>query len=220
MIELRHVFLNRDGRDVLRDVDVLFDRGEFVLLLGPTGAGKSSILELIYFEQRPTRGAVFVGEYDSETIRERDIPYLRRRVGVIFQNCRLLPNRTVYENVAFAAQVTGSSRSEVKRRTMFALAAVDLTHRRGERPESLSGGELQRAAIARALVNDPQIILADEPTANLDPESSRQVYQILSEANVRGTSVIMATHDESYPIDSRHRVLRVEGGRLVEGRRP
>ena len=214
MIELQHVRVERQGRPILANVEFEVDRGEFVYLVGPTGAGKSTVLRLILFEERPTRGAVFVGDYDSETIQETDIPHLRRRMGVVFQDFRLLRDRTVFENVAFALEVTGARRSVVKRRTLSLLSAVDLIHKREAYPDSLSGGEQQRVAIARALVNDPMVLLADEPTANLDPETTDQVMQIFAEANARGTSVVMATHDVSLVAQYRRRMLSLVEGRL------
>ncbi len=214
MIELQHVRVERQGRPILVDVEFEVDRGEFVYLVGPTGAGKSTVLRLILFEERPTRGAVFVGDYDSETIQETDIPHLRRRVGVVLQDFKLLRDRTVFENVAFALEVTGARRSVVKRRTLSLLSAVDLIHKREAYPDSLSGGEQQRVAIARALVNDPMVLLADEPTANLDPETTDQVMQIFAEANARGTSVVMATHDVSLVSQYRRRMLSLVEGRL------
>lgn len=215
MIELRHVWVERQGRPILRDVDFSIDRGEFGYLLGPTGAGKSTVLQLILFEERPTRGAVFVGSYDSETIQERDLPFLRRQVGMVFQNFRLLRDRTVYENVAFALEVTGARRSVVKQRTLSLLADVELLHKRAAYPDMLSGGEQQRVAIARALANEPFVLLADEPTANLDLDTTELVMQILAGANARGTAVIMATHDEDLAVRHRRRTLRLVEGRLT-----
>ena len=198
------------------DVDFEIDRGEFAFLVGPTGSGKSTILRLVIFDVRPTHGVVFVGEYDSQGIREADIPHLRRRVGVVFQDFKLLRDRTVYENVALALEVTGAKRSGVKRKTLSILSAVDLVHKRTEYPDTLSGGERQRVAIARALVNDPFVLLADEPTANLDPETTEQVMKIFSEVNARGTAVIMATHDLRLVERYGRRVLRLVDGRVVE----
>ena len=155
-----------------------------------------------------------MGEYDSETIREREISLLRRQIGVVFQDYRLLRDRTVYENVAFAMEVTGARRSEVKRRTLELLSSVDLMHRRGEYPGSLSGGEQQRVAIARALANDPFVLLADEPTANLDPDTTDRVMKVFAGANARGTAVIMATHDVGLVERHRRRTLTLADGCL------
>ncbi len=216
MVEFQHVWVERDGRVLLEDVDFEVDRGEFVYILGATGAGKTTLLRLLMFEERPTRGVVFVGEYDSSTIQDRSIPNVRRRVGMVFQEFRLLRDRTVYENVAFALEVTGFPRREVKQRTLSLLTYVDLLHVRDAHPSSLSGGEQQRVAIARALINEPFILLADEPTANLDRESADRVLSIFSEMNVRGTSVLMATHDLSVVERHPRRAIRLDGGRVVE----
>jgi len=204
----------KQGRTILSDVDFTLGRGEFVYLVGPTGAGKTSVLKLIVFEERPTRGIVYVGNYDSQTLREHDIPELRRKVGVCFQDLRLLHDRTVFENVAFALEVTGARRSEVKRRTLELLALADLVHRRDALPGTLSGGEQQRVALARALVNDPFVLVVDEPTANLDSESTDRVVEMLYSANAQGTSVVMATHDTVLAGRHGRRVLSLEGGRL------
>ena len=216
MIELQHVGFERQGRPILVNVDFELDRGEFAFLVGPTGSGKSTILRMMIFDLRPTRGVVFVGEYDSQSIREPDIPHLRRRVSVVFQDFKLLRDRTVYENVALALEVTGAKRSGVKRKTLSILSAVDLVHKRDGYPDTLSGGERQRVAIARALVNDPFVLLADEPTANLDPETTDQVMKIFAEVNARGTAVIMATHDLQLVQRYGRRTLRLVDGRIRE----
>ena len=215
MIEFQHVWFEREGRVILSDLDFEIDRGEFAYVLGQTGSGKSTLLRLVLFDQRPTQGVVFVGEYDSATIQERQIPYVRRRIGFVFQDYKLLKDRSVFENVAFALYVTGTKRSEVKRRTLALLSQVDLMHKRDERPTSLSGGEQQRVAIARALINEPYVLLADEPTANMDRESTERVMEILNDVNARGTSILMATHDiglvERHPL----RTLTLDQGALV-----
>ena len=214
MIELRHVWVERQGRPILADVDFEVERGEYVYLLGPTGGGKSTVIRLLLFEERPTQGVVFLGDYDSESIQERDIPFLRRRVGAVLQDYRLLRDRTVLENVAFALEVTGARRSAVKHRSLSLLTTVDLIHKRGAYPDALSSGEQQRVAIARALAHDPFVLLADEPTANLDPETTTEVMAILADVNARGTAVIMATHDEALVRRHPRRTLPIVGGRL------
>ncbi len=219
MIEFRHVGFERQGRSILVDLDFQVDRGEFVYLQGPTGAGKTSVLRLMLFEDRPSQGRVFVGDYDSESIREEDLPLLRRRVGMVFQDYRLLRDRTVYENVAFALEVTGTRRTAVKRRSLSLLSTVNLIHKAREYPEALSSGEQQRVAIARALANDPYVLLADEPTANMDPETTEQVMGIFSEVNSRGAVVVMATHDDELIARHPRRVLNLVDGRLqVDGK--
>ena len=217
MITLRQVGVEQQGRRILANVDFEIERGEFAFLLGPTGAGKSTVLQLILFERRPTSGVVMVGDFNSETIRDRDIPALRRSVSMVFQNHRLLQDRTVYENVAFAMEVTGTPRSVVRRRTHALLSDVELMHRRSVRPGALSGGEQQQLAIARALANDPFVLLADEPTANLDPETTDLVMRILANVQARGTTVLAATHNEALVSQRRKRVLRLEDGRIACG---
>ncbi|MDP6037842.1 MAG: ATP-binding cassette domain-containing protein [Candidatus Latescibacteria bacterium] len=216
MIELQHVGVERQGRPILADVDFEIGRGEFTYLVGQTGSGKSTILRLMIFEELPSSGVVFVGEYDSQRVREADIPRLRRRVGVVFQDFKLLRGRTVYENVALALEVTGSPWKSVKRKTLAMLSEVDLLHRRDVYPDVLSGGERQRVAIARALVNEPFVLLADEPTANLDPETTDQVMAIFAETNARGTAVMMATHDVALVSRYPRRTLRLVDGRVEE----
>jgi cell division transport system ATP-binding protein len=215
LIEFQHVWFEREGRTILADLDFEVARGEFVYVLGQTGSGKSTLLRLLLFDPRPTQGVVFVGEYDSAMIQDRQIPYLRRRIGFVFQDFKLLRDRTVFENVAFALSVTGTKGSEVKNRTLKLLSRVDLMHKRDEKPTSLSGGEQQRVAIARALINEPYVLLADEPTANLDLESTERVMEILNDVNAKGTSILMATHDiglvERHPL----RTLTLDHGALV-----
>lgn len=195
MIELQHVWFEKQGRPILRDVSLEVAKGEFVYLAGPSGAGKTSLLRLMLFEDRPTRGVVFVGDCDSETIREADLPFLRRRVSMVHQDLRLLHDRSVYDNVALAAEVAGRGRSDVKQRTLAQLSAVNMLHKRRESPESLSSGERQRVAIARALVNEPYVLLTDESTANLDPAATEAMMEVFASVNARGTSILMATHD-------------------------
>lgn len=216
MIELQHIWVEREGRTILTDVDFEVGRGEFVYLVGPSGAGKSTVLKLVLFEERPNRGVLFVGEYDSEHIQESTVAHLRRQVGMVFQDYRLLRDRTAFENVAFAMEVTGVKRSVVKRRTLSLLSAVNLIHKRDLYPTALSGGEQQRVAIARALANEPFVLLADEPTANLDPETTEEVMGIFSEVNARGTAVIMATHDAALVARHPRRILLLEEGRIQE----
>ena len=220
MIAFRDVGVDQQGRRILADVNFELERGDFAFLLGPTGSGKSTVLQLILFERRPTKGVVLVGEFDSETIRDRDIPALRRSVSMVFQNHRLLQDRTVYENVAFAMEVTGTPRSVVKRRTLALLADVELMHKRSVRPGALSSGEQQQLAIARALANEPFVLLADEPTANLDPETTDLVMKILAGVQARGTAVLVATHNEALVSRQRRRVLLLEDGRIVHAGKP
>ena len=215
VVRLTNVHLRYRGGDGLKGVNLTVRAGEFVFLVGPSGAGKSTVLRLIYMAEPPSDGQVVVGRFNSNKIAPKEIPYLRRQLGIIFQDFKLLEDRNVYDNVAFTLQVTGAKRKDVKRKVLRALANVGLSHKRYKMPNELSGGEQQRVAIARALVNDPLILLADEPTGNLDPVTTQGIMDLLEKINARGTAVLMATHNyslfESRP-SSRKRVVRIEGG--------
>ncbi len=215
VVRLTNVHLRYRGGDGLKGVNLTIRAGEFVFLVGPSGAGKSTVLRLIYMAEPPSDGQVVVGRFNSNKIAPKEIPYLRRQLGIIFQDFKLLEDRNVYDNVAFTLQVTGAKRKDVKRKVLRALANVGLSHKRYKMPNELSGGEQQRVAIARALVNDPLILLADEPTGNLDPVTTKGIMDLLEKINARGTAVLMATHNyslfESRP-SPRKRVVRIEGG--------
>lgn len=204
-----------NGVTALRDVSVNIQAGEFVFIVGASGTGKSTFLKLLYREAVPTRGRVFVEGRDISALPPREIPLLRRRIGVIFQDFRLLPNRTVYENVAFALHVTGMPRKGVRERTLETLEWLGLLGKSHCYPAQLSGGEQQRVSIARALVHQPVLLLADEPTGNLDPYTSWEIIQLLNEIAQEGTTVIVATHDHLMVSRLRKRVLAFEKGRLV-----
>ncbi len=197
---------------------ITFDvaKGEFVCITGPTGAGKSTILKLLYMDIAPTSGRVTVGEFDSGTITRKQIPFLRRKVGMIFQDFRLLEDRSVNDNIAFALRATGHKRVEVKKLTTRVLAQLDLTHRRNYLPKYLSGGEQQRVAIARALVVEPYVILADEPTGNLDPEASQGILESLIKVQRQGTAVVMATHDYNLIEGNDFRTIKIIDGIMEE----
>src|SRR5690242_13392133 len=199
----------------LNDVSFNVGKGEFVFLTGPSGAGKSTILKLIYMEERPTDGEVRVAGLSSVTIRPRDIPGLRRRLGIVFQDFRLLEDRTAEANVAFALEVTGVPRSSIGPKVSRALAQVGLASKGTSYPKELSGGEQQRVAIARALVNDPVLLVADEPTGNLDDRATRGVFQLLRDINAAGTAVLMATHNLELVKRNSYRVIEVNRGQLV-----
>ena len=204
-----------NGATALRGVDLTVQAGEFVYLIGPTGSGKSSLLRLLYREERPTRGSVIVDGLNVGRLRPRQVAMYRRRIGVIFQDFRLLPQWTVYKNVAFALRVTGASPREIRRHVAPALDEVGLLAKRDVLATQLSGGEQQRVAIARAMVHQPRLLLADEPTGNLDPSAARDVHRILLGLHARGTTVMMATH-ASHLVDTvRRRVIALEGGRVV-----
>jgi cell division transport system ATP-binding protein len=220
MIELQDVsVVYRDERRALSNVTLSVDKGEFVFVVGSTGAGKSTFLKLLYREEVATSGKVLVGGCDVSNMRRREVPLLRRRMGIVFQDFALLPNKTVFENVAFALRVIGAGRREIRKKVPAALDSVGMTHRCDAFPNQLSGGEQQRVAIARALVNEPPLLLADEPTGNLDPETSAGIAEILSQVNLRGTTVIVATHDQQIVDALRRRVVAFERGCLVRDER-
>jgi cell division transport system ATP-binding protein len=199
----------------LNDVSFSVGKGEFVFLTGPSGAGKSTILKLIYMEERPTDGEVRVAGLSSVTIRPRDIPKLRRKLGIVFQDFRLLEDRTAEANVAFALEVTGTPRSSIAGKVSRALTQVGLASKATSYPRELSGGEQQRVAIARALVNDPILLIADEPTGNLDDRATRGVFQLLRDINASGTAVLMATHNLDLIRRSDYRSIELNRGKIV-----
>jgi cell division transport system ATP-binding protein len=204
-----------NGKVALADVNVVIPAGDFVFLVGPSGAGKSTFIRLLIREQLPTSGRVIVAGRDLARMRRREVPRLRRRIGIVFQDFRLLPNKTVFENVAFALEVTGSSRTEIRHRVPQLLNLVGLHEHDEHLPTQLSGGEQQRVAIARALVHDPAMLIADEPTGNLDPVTSWEIIQLLIQINELGTTVLMATHNQEIVNAMRRRVLALEHGLLV-----
>jgi cell division transport system ATP-binding protein len=199
----------------IADVSLHVAKGEFVFLTGPSGAGKSTILKLIYLEERPTRGEVRVSGLSTLDLRKADVAHLRRKLGIVFQDFRLLDDRTAEQNVAFALEVTGMQRSATPGKVARLLAQVGLSSKAKRYPHELSGGEQQRVAIARALANDPFLLVADEPTGNLDERAARGVYQILREINAAGTAVVMATHNVDLIRRGEYRTLEMHRGRLV-----
>ncbi len=221
MVEFHNVSVWFGDNLVFKDLNFIVPDGKFVFITGPTGSGKSTLLRLIYMDIFPNRGRVVVGRFDSRRIKKRQIPYLRRRLGIVFQDFKLLEDRNVFENVAFALYVTGAKKKEVNRKVLTALAEVGLSHKKSSMPDELSGGEQQRVAIARAIVNEPFLLLADEPTGNLDPETSKEIIELLRKINLRGTSVIVATHNysiiemiseaEVYQI-SNYNLIKIKGG--------
>jgi cell division transport system ATP-binding protein len=199
----------------LRDINVTVNQGEFVYIVGPSGAGKSSFIKLLYREEKLTAGTLKVGEFDLNKLKKREVPILRRSIGVVFQDYKLLPKKTVFENVAYAMQVIGEKPREIKKRVPEVLDLVGLKHKMRSFPDQLSGGEQQRVAIARAIVNNPKVLIADEPTGNLDPEISWEIMQLLERINLQGTTVLMATHNKQIVDNLRHRVIAIEDGRIV-----
>ena len=216
MIKLTNVFKTyAKGGLALKDVTFHIAKGEFAFLTGHSGAGKSTVLKLIYADEQPTDGEVRVSGYAVTDLSPRDVPHLRRRLGIVFQDFRLLEDRTAEENVAFALEVTGARRSTIPARVMRVLTQVGLAAKAGAYPKELSGGEQQRVAIARALVNEPQVLLADEPTGNLDERATRGVFQLLRDINASGTAVVMATHDLELVRTAPYRVIELQEGAVV-----
>lgn len=203
------------GSVALQDVNVHIEPGEFVFLVGPSGAGKSTFIKLLFREVLPTEGNIYVDGIDLLNLKHDEIPYMRRKLGIIFQDYRLLPDRTVYENVAFAMEVIETPRRKIKRTVLNVLELVGLRSRANAYPNELSGGEQQRIAIARAIVNNPRLVIADEPTGNLDPETSWEIMQIFKEINETGTTIIMATHDKDIVDAMGKRVIAIEHGNIV-----
>jgi cell division transport system ATP-binding protein len=216
MIQFYNVDLYYGDKRILHHITLNINKGEFVYLIGPTGAGKSSVLKLIYFDEFPDSGTVIVNQYSSAKIKIREIPFIRRKLGVIFQDFKLLPDRNVFENVAFALRVTGAPSSIIKKKVLRVLNQVGLGNRRNHYPRELSGGEQQRVAIARALVNEPFILLADEPTGNLDPKSATEILEIIESINKKGTAVLMATHNYSLIKQFPHKTVNMYQGELKE----
>ena len=216
MIEFTEVVKSYDqGNKALNGVTMQIEDGEFCFLVGPSGSGKSTIIKLITGELKPTSGTVHVNGYSLERIRKREIPYLRRTVGVVFQDFRLIPNMTVYENVAFAMRVIGAKESEIKERVPYVLDLVGIADKARRHPTELSGGEQQRLAIARALVNNPSTIIADEPTGNLDPARSLEIMSLLQEINNLGTTMLVVTHEMDLVDRFAKRVIAIDDGLVI-----
>ena len=216
MIEMMNVTKKYNkGITAINNLSIQIKDGEFVYVVGPSGAGKSTFIKMMYREEKATKGRIRVGKYDLMKIKDRQIPYLRRYVGVVVQDFKLLQHKTVYENVAYAMEVIEKSPREIKRRVQEVLELVNLKHRIDNFPNELSGGEQQRVAIARAIVNTPGIRIADEPTGNLDPETSMEIMDILERINEQGTTIVMATHNSQIVNEKKHRVIAIENGQIV-----
>lgn len=216
MIQLQNVTkVYPSGNKALSDVTLRIHKGEFVFLVGPSGAGKSTLTKLLYREELPSRGQVIFNGKNVVRMRPRDVPYLRRKIGMVFQDFRLLSQKTVAENVAFALEVIGSSNREIKKTVPAVLNMVGLTEKADVFPDHLSGGEQQRVCVARAIVNNPILIIADEPTGNLDPETSWELMKLFKEINRRGTTIIMATHAWDIVDTMKQRVVELTGGKIV-----
>ena len=216
MIEMMNVTKRYNkGITAINNLSIQIKDGEFVYVVGPSGAGKSTFIKMMYREEKATKGRIRVGKYDLMKIKDRQIPYLRRYVGVVFQDFKLLQHKTVYENVAYAMEVIEKSPREIKRRVQEVLELVNLKHCVDNFPNELSGGEQQRVAIARAIVNTPGILIADEPTGNLDPDTSMEIMDILERINEQGTTIVMATHNSQIVNEKKHRVIAIENGQIV-----
>lgn len=216
MIEMSDVWKEYpNGTVALSGVSIKVNKGEFLYIVGPSGAGKSTFIKLMYREERPTRGHIFINGFNIERLKERKVPYLRRNIGVVFQDFKLLPKLTTYENVAFALEVINTPARHIKRRVRDALEWVGLADRAEVLPMELSGGQQQRIAIARAIVNNPAVIIADEPTGNLDPETSWGIMKVFQRINERGTTIVMATHNKDIVNTLRKRVVAIEHGRIA-----
>lgn len=216
MIDLVNVTKTYEtGTHALNGIDMHIDDGEFVFLVGPSGSGKSTIIKLLTAELKPTSGSVLVNGYQLESIKRASIPYMRRTLGVIFQDFRLIENKTVYENVAFAMRVIGAAPKEIKKRVPYVLELVGLENKGRRLPNELSGGEQQRVAIARALVNSPRMIVADEPTGNLDPVRSLELMLLFEKINEMGTTILVVTHEKELVNAFSKRVITIDGGHVI-----
>lgn len=216
MINLQNVKKTYDnGTKALRGVDISIDDGEFVFLVGPSGSGKSTIIKILTAELRPTAGSAFVNGFQLEKMRRRSAPFMRRTLGVIFQDFRLIDKKSVYENVAFAMRVIGATESEIRKRVPYVLELVGLENKGRRLPNELSGGEQQRVAIARALVNNPAMIIADEPTGNLDPSRSLEIMMLLERINALGTTVMVVTHERDLVNRFTKRVVAIDEGKII-----
>lgn len=213
MIRLENVYKKYDnGVIALNNINLNIKHGEFVFVIGPSGAGKSTLLKLLSHEELPSRGNIFIDNVNITKLSRRQVPFHRRKLGIVFQDFKLLPNKTVYENVAYALEIVGASGSDIKRQVPNVLALVNLYDRAKSYPNQLSGGELQRVAIARAVVNKPRLLLADEPTGNLDEDTAYEIMEILENINKNGTTVLMATHAKNIVDQYQKRVIKIENG--------
>jgi cell division transport system ATP-binding protein len=218
MIQLIHVSKSYDRRVALSDLTLEIEKGEFVLLMGPSGAGKSTLLRMLIGEERPDQGQIFVQGKNVSQLKQSEVPYLRRKIGTVFQDFRLLSKKTVFENVALPLLVQRSSTADIRRKVTEALRAVGVEHKKDQSPASLSTGEQQRVCIARAIVNGPVVLLADEPTGNLDPERTAEIIELFKLINARGTTVVVATHDPHVMALVNRRVITLMQGVLMPER--
>ena len=219
MIDFKNVSKVYDnGTKALSNVNIHIDKGEFVFVVGASGAGKSTFLKLMMREEVPSSGTITIKDYNLGEMKKRKIPYFRRNMGIVFQDFRLIPNMTVYDNVAFAMRVVGAREKDIRKRVPYVIKIVGLPHKAKNYPNELSGGEQQRVALARALVNNADIIIADEPTGNIDPKMSIEIMNLLMKINKLGKTVIVVTHDKNLVDYYKQRVVILEGGKIVEDR--
>ncbi len=203
------------GTHALNDVNLIVEKGEFVFVVGSSGAGKSTFMKLLMREEKPSAGEITVNGFKLNKLRHRDIPMLRRTMGIVFQDFRLIPNMNVYDNVAFSMHVVGASKQQIRKKVSHVLSVVGLSGKARSKPAELSGGEQQRVGLARALVNNPSLIIADEPTGNVDPNMSYEIVEMLTEINKMGTTVLMVTHEHQLVRDFKRRVIMLDHGRVV-----
>lgn len=217
MIEFVNVskVYDSNGTHALSNVNIKIEDGEFVFVVGSSGAGKSTFLKLIMHEEKPTEGEIIFNDYSSATLKKKQVPYYRREMGIVFQDFRLIPKMTVYDNVAFAMRVIGAKEKEIRKRVPYILQLVGLSQKARSMPNELSGGEQQRVSLARALVNNPKVIIADEPTGNVDPEMSHEIVGLLTKINNAGTTVIMVTHEHDLVRSFQRRVIVIKNGEVV-----
>lgn len=216
LIEVRNVYKQyRNGVTALCDINLSIPKGDFVFVIGSTASGKSTLIKLLYRQEKPTKGEVYVGGINVAKLRNRKVYILRRKIGIVFQDYKLLPQMTVFENVAFALEIYGLPEKEIRKKVMTAIEKVGLKEKFRSYPDQLSGGEQQRVSIARAIVNNPKILICDEPTGNLDPTTSMGIMEIINKINEDGTTVIMATHDKDIVNYYKKRVIKLEKGILV-----
>ena len=217
MIEFRDVtkIYDSNGTHALEKVNLKIEDGEFVFVVGSSGAGKSTFLKLIMHEEKPTEGEVIVNGYSSDKLKKKQVPYYRRTMGIVFQDFRIIPKMSVYDNVAFAMRVIGAKEKEIRKRVPYILQLVGLSQKARSMPNELSGGEQQRVSLARALVNNPDLIIADEPTGNVDPEMSHEIVDLLTKINNSGTTVVMVTHEHDLVRSFQRRVIVIQNGQIV-----
>lgn len=217
MLSIQNVYFDYANQPVFSDLNLEMNNGDFAFIIGKSGSGKTTLMQFIYFNLLPQSGNIILDNFNSATIKNKDIPLIRRKVGVVFQDFKLLKTRNIYDNLAFVLEVTNTPGKEIKRKVHNVLSEVGLSHKRMNMPDELSGGEKQRVAIARALLNDPVLILADEPTGNLDPETSNEILDLLLKINKQGTAVLVATHNYDLVRRVNTRIFKIEDGKVVKG---